>query len=300
VIAGSDVAGVAATTPARRVADYLALTKPRVVALVLVTTAVGYHLGSPGTLRLVRLLHTLLGTALAAGGTLALNQWMERDLDARMERTRRRPLPDGRLAPADALATGSALLVLGLAHLALAVNGLTALVTATIALTYLLAYTPLKPLTSLSSLVGAVPGALPPVAGWAAARGGLGLEPCVLFAIMYLWQIPHSLAIGRLYRDDYERAGIRVLPVVDPDGRSTGAHVLGNALALVPVALLPTLIGLAGPLYFLVALVLGAGFVWSALGLARGGSAADARRLLLASLVYLPVLLGVMALDKLA
>jgi heme o synthase len=299
VIAGSDVAGVAATTPARRVADYLALTKPRVVALVLVTTAVGYHLGSPGTLRLVRLLHTLLGTALAAGGTLALNQWMERDLDARMERTRRRPLPDGRLAPADALATGSALLVLGLAHLALAVNGLTALVTATIALTYLLAYTPLKPLTSLSSLVGAVPGALPPVAGWAAARGGLGLEPCVLFAIMYLWQIPHSLAIGRLYRDDYERAGIRVLPVVDPDGRSTGAHVLGNALALVPVALLPTLIGLAGPLYFLVALVLGAGFVWSALGLARGGSA-DARRLLLASLVYLPVLLGVMALDKLA
>jgi protoheme IX farnesyltransferase len=139
--------------------------------------------------------------------------------------------------------------------------------------TYLLLYTPLKPVTSLCSIVGAVPGALPPVVGWAAARGTLGTEAWVLFAIMFLWQIPHSLAIGRVYRDDYARAGIRVLPVVDPDGTSTGTHVVSNCLALVPVALLPTLIGLAGPLYFLVALALG--------------------------LVYLPVLLGVMALDKL-
>jgi protoheme IX farnesyltransferase len=260
----------------RRLADYAALTKPRVVAMVLVTTAAGYYLGSAGSPRLAPLLYTLAGTALAAAGTLALNQYMERDLDARMERTRRRPLPEGRLRPVEAL------------------------VAAGIAATYLLLYTPLKPVTSLCSLVGAVPGALPPVTGWAAARGTLGAEAWILFAIMFLWQIPHSLAIGRMYRDDYARAGIRVLPVVDRGGGSTGVQVVSNCLALLPVALLPTLVGLAGPVYFLVALVLGLGFLWSAIGLARRDSAADARRLLLASLVYLPVLLGVMALDKLA
>jgi protoheme IX farnesyltransferase len=284
----------------RRLADYAALTKPRVIAMVLITTAVGFHLGSIGTADFPRLLQTLFGTALAAGGTLALNQYMERDLDARMERTRRRPLPEGRLVPTEALTVGAALLGLGLVQLWLAVNPLAALVTAGIAVTYLLLYTPLKPVTSLCSVVGAVSGALPPVAGWAAARGALGPEPWVLFAIMFLWQIPHSLAIGRMYRDDYARAGIRLLPVVDPDGPSTGTHVVTNTLALVPVALMPTLVGIAGPVYFLVALTLGLGFLWSAVGLARTGSAAAARRLLRASLVYLPVLLCVMALDKLA
>jgi protoheme IX farnesyltransferase len=282
----------------RRLADYVALTKPRVVAMVLVTTLVGYYLGARIFDSLAPLLHTLAATALAAGGTLALNQYLERDLDARMERTRRRPLPDGRLLPSEALVFGCALLVAGLTWLWLGVGPLAAAVTASIAVVYLLAYTPLKPVTSLCSVVGAIPGALPPVAGWAAARGELGIEAWVLFAIMYLWQIPHSLAIGRVYRDDYARAGIRVLPVVDPDGVSTASHVVSNTLALVPVALLPTLIGLAGPLYFLVALVLGLGFLWSAIGLARTRSAADARRLLLASLVYLPVLLAVLALDK--
>jgi protoheme IX farnesyltransferase len=283
----------------RRAADYAALAKPRVVAMVLITTAAGYYLGSGHAVALEPLVHTLFGTALAAGGTLALTQWMERDLDARMERTRHRPLPDGRLFAAEALAFGLVLLAAGLGHLALAVNAMTAAVTATIAVTYLLVYTPLKPRTALCSLVGAVPGALPPVVGWVAARGGFGPEPLVLFAIMFLWQIPHSLAIGRLYREDYARAGIRLLPVIDHDGPSTGTHVVTNCLALVPVALLPTLVGLAGPLYFLVALGLGLGFLWSAVGLARTGSAADARRLLFASLVYLPVLLGVMAFDKL-
>jgi protoheme IX farnesyltransferase len=162
-----------------------------------------------------------------------------------------------------------------------------------------LLYTPLKPVTSLCSLVGAVPGALPPVAGWAAARGSIGPEAWVLFAIMYLWQIPHTLAIGRMYRDDYARAGIRVLPVVDGDGSSTAIHAVVNCLALLPVALLPTLLGMAGPLYFATALVLGLGFLWSAIGLARRRSLADARRLLVTSLIYLPVLLATMALDKL-
>ena len=280
----------------RRVGDYLALAKPRVVLMVLVTTVVGYYLGSAGTPPLAPLLQTLVGTALAAAGTLALNQLVERDLDARMARTRHRPLPDGRLQPGEALVFGATLLAAGLTHLALVVGPLPAAVTATIAVVYLLVYTPLKRVTPLCSLVGAVPGALPPVAGWAAARGTLGVEPWVL---MFFWQIPHSLAIARLYREDYARAGIRLLPVVDHDGPSTGTHVVAHCLALVPVGLLPTLIGLAGPAYFLVALALGLAFLWSGILLARGRSAADARRLMVASLVYLPVLLGVMALDKL-
>src|SRR5207247_1381700 len=218
-----------------------------------------------------------------------------RDLDARMERTRHRPLPEGRLHAAEALGVGLVLLATGLLFLAGTTNAVATLVPAGIAATYLLLYTPLKPVTSLCSLVGAVPGALPPVAGWAAARGTLGAEPWILFAIMFLWQIPHSLAIGRMYRDDFARAGIRLLPVVDWDGTSTGLHVVSNCLALLPVGLLPTLMGFAGGAYFLVALGLGLGFLWSAIGLWRRQSATDARRLLFASLVYLPVVLGVMA-----
>jgi protoheme IX farnesyltransferase len=268
--------------------------------MVLVTTAVGFHLGSAGSALVLPLLYTLAGTALAAGGTLALNQYMERDLDARMDRTRHRPLPEGRVHPGEALVLGYVLLVGGVGVLALAVEPLAAVVTAAIAITYLLLYTPLKRVSSLCSLVGAVPGALPPVAGWAAAHGALGPEPWILFAIMFLWQIPHTLAIGRMYRDDYARAGIRVLPVVDRDGRTTGLQAVTNCLALLPVALLPTVVGLAGTAYFLVALVLGLAFLWSAVRFAQRGSSADARRLLFASLVYLPVVLAVMALDKLA
>ena len=287
------------TAPRPRLADLVELTKPRVNVLVLVTTGVGYYLGSAGRPLLLPLVWTLAGTGLAAAGTLALNQYMERDVDARMERTRHRPLPEGRLGVGEALAFGLALLGTGLAWELGFVNALAALVTTTIAVAYLFLYTPLKRVTPLCSIVGAVPGALPPVAGWVAARGALGFEPCVLFAIMFLWQIPHSLAIARLYRDDYARAGIRLLPVVDPGGASTGTHVVTNCLALLPVALLPTLIGLTGPIYFAVALTLGLVFLWSAIGLARTGTAAGARRLLFASLIYLPVLLAVMALDKL-
>lgn len=301
--------GPAAVTPAalpwsgtaawRRAADWVELTKPRVVMMVLVTTVVGYYLGSSGTPDVLRLLHTLVGTALAAGGTLALNQWMERDVDARMERTRRRPLPEGRVLPVEAFVLGSVLVIAGIAWLALTVNLLCAGVTAVVAITYLGLYTPLKQVTSLCSLVGAVPGALPPVAGFAAACDRLDPLAWVLFAILFFWQIPHTLAIGQLYRDDYARGGIRVLPVVDRDGASTATHAVTYSLALLPVALMPTLLGSVGPAYFFVALVAGLGFVWAAIGLWRGGSAADARRLLFASLVYLPVLLAAMALDKL-
>ena len=288
-----------ATAFRQRLADYLALTKPRVVAMVLVTTLVGFYLGADGAPSLRLMLHTLLGTALAAAGTLSLNQYMERDLDARMDRTRHRPLPDGRLTPIEALVLGLVLLVAGLCYLDAAAGMACALVTAAIAATYLLAYTPLKTRTSLCSLVGAVPGALPPVAGWAAVRGGVAPEAWVLFAIMYLWQIPHTLAIGRMYRDDYARAGIRVLAVVDGDGSSTAIQAVINCLALLPVALLPTLLGMAGAVYFATALLLGLGFLWAAIRLARSRSLSDARRLLVVSLVYLPVLLATMALVKL-
>jgi len=297
---GSPALPIAADHAGRRVADFLALCKPRVVAMVLVTTAVGYYLGGTAApIDYARFLSTLVGTALAAGGTLALNQYMERERDAMMQRTRDRPLPDGRIVPIDALLFGTVLTAAGLAYLALAVDTLPALVTALTTATYLFAYTPLKPRTSLCSVVGAIPGALPPLTGWAAARGSLGIEAGVLFAIMFLWQIPHSLAIASLYRDDYARAGIRLLPVIEPDGSSTGRHVLSNSFALLMVALMPTMIGLAGSTYFVVALALGLLLVLASARLARSASPADARRLLLATLVYLPLLLVAMAADKL-
>jgi protoheme IX farnesyltransferase len=286
-------------TQARRWAeDFLALTKPRVVLMVLVTTLVGFYLGSPGGPDYGRLLATLVGTALAAGGTIALNQFLEREVDARMERTRLRPLPDGRLQPLEALAFGAAITSAGLLLLTFAVNALSGLVAAGIVSSYLFLYTPLKRKTSLCSVVGAVPGALPPVIGWAAARGELGLGAWVLFAILFLWQIPHSLAIARLYREDYARAGLRLLPVLEPDGRSTGRQVVSHCLALLAVSLLPTLTGVAGSVYFIAALAFGAAFLGCGIGLAVSRSAAAARRLLCASLVYLPALLVVMALDK--
>ncbi len=282
----------------RHPADFLALTRPRVVVMVLVTTLVGFYLASVGAPNYVRLVHTLIGIALAAGGTLALNQYLERDVDARMKRTRLRPLPDGRLQPIEALGFGVAITGVGLLYLAFSVNVLSAFVTAFSVGSYLFLYTPLKRKTSLCSMVGAVPGALPPVIGWGAARGELGLEAWVLFGILFLWQIPHSLAIARLYRDDYARAGIRVLPVVEPDGGSTGRQIVSNCLALLAVGLLPTLIGLAGSVYFVGAIVLGLMFLGCGILLAISPSEASARLLLFASLVYLPAQLGLMALDK--
>lgn len=278
--------------------DFLALTKPRVVLMVLVTTLVGFYLGSPGPLDIPLLLKTLFGTTLAAGGTIALNQYLEREVDARMDRTRLRPLPDGRLRPAEALAFGVSITAAGLLSLTLTVNALAGLITAVIVGSYVFVYTPLKRKTPLCSVVGAIPGALPPVTGWAAARGELGLGAWVLFAILFLWQLPHSLAIATLYRDDYARGGIRVLPVVDSEGGRTRRQIVSNCLALLAVGFLPSLIGLAGSIYFFTALLLGVGFLGCGILLALFPSTTAARRLLLASLVYLPVLLLVMALDK--
>ena len=278
--------------------DLVALTKPRVVVMVLATTLVGYDVGLTGSADYVRMIHLLIGILLAAGGTLALNQYWERDIDARMNRTRARPLPAGRLQPLEALLFGVALTLLGMAYLAALVGALVALVTAATAILYLFAYTPLKQRTALCTLVGAVPGALPPVTGWAAARGDITLGAWVLFGVLFLWQLPHTLSIARLYRDDYARAGVRVLPVIDPDGASTERQIVLACVALLAVSLLPTVIGWSGPIYLAGALVLGLAFAAVGIVQALAPSARAARRVLLASLLYLPLLLGLLAFDR--
>jgi protoheme IX farnesyltransferase len=266
--------------------------------MVLVTTVVGYYVGLSGAPDYGRLVALVMGTLLAAGGTLAINQYWEREVDAHMERTRSRPLPDGRLAPLEALLFGAGLTGASLAVLALGVGWLATLVTAATFVLYIFAYTPLKLRTSLCTIVGAVPGALPPVTGWAAARDDLGVGAWVLFGILFLWQLPHTLAIGRLYQSDYARAGVQILPVIDAEGRATERQIVGGCLALLAVSLLPTLIGLAGGTYFAGALLLGASFVAFGAQQALAPSTSRARRVLLASLLYLPALLALLAVDK--
>ena len=282
----------------RRVADFGELTKPRIVLMVLVTAFVGFYVGSEPVPDYARLLQMLFGTALAAAGTLALNQFLERDTDAMMERTRHRPIPDGRIQPREALWFGTLMTLAGLAYLGLAINRETAWVTAVITASYLFLYTPMKRRSPLCVLIGAVPGALPPVIGWVAARGTFDIEAWVLFAIMFLWQVPHTLAIARLYREDFAKAGIRFLPVIESNSGSTSRQIVTHCSALLAVSLLPTLLGLAGAIYFIAAFILGTGFLTSGIGLAMEATSKGARRLLLASLIYLPVLLLVMALDR--
>lgn len=285
----------------QRLVAYLELIKVRLVVMILIVTTAGFYMGMSGASvwGQWQLLHLLLGVALAGSGALALNGYMEREVDALMPRTQNRPVPDGRIAPGTALWVGSAMTVGGLLYLLCFVQPLSALVTSLIVGSYLFGYTLLKTKTSLCSMVGAVSGALPPVAGWVAARGTFEAEAWVLFAIMFLWQIPHSLAIARLYREEYALAGFRILPVIDPEGVSTGRHVIIHCLALLAVGLLPTLIGLAGVAYFIVALVLGLTLLGFGIDLARSYTVASARRLLFASLVYLPLTFWLMALDKL-
>jgi heme o synthase len=282
----------------KRALDYLALTKPRVVLMVLITAFVGFYLASPGEIHWLLLGHTLIGVTLASGGTLALNQYLERELDAHMVRTRERPLPEGRLQPGEALGFGVAITASGLIYLTWLVNPLSGLVTAVSVGSYLFLYTPLKQKTPLCLMVGAVPGALPPVTGWAAASGGLSLEACVLFAILFLWQIPHSLSIAVLYREDYARANFQLLPVVEPEGTRTGRQIVVHSLALLAVGLLPTTLQVAGPVYFVTAFILGMAMLICGVMVAISYSSAAARRLLFVSLIYLPVLLVMMAVDK--
>ena len=281
------------------VAVYAELFKARLTFLVLLTTLVGFYIGSIGPVDYWLMIHTVLGTALVAAGASALNQLWERDYDARMRRTQDRPLPSGRLRPPSVLLIGCASAVTGLCYLAFAVNALTSVIGACSLLTYVFIYTPLKRVTWLNTLVGAVPGGLPPLMGWTAARGGLSADAWALFGILAIWQLPHFMAIAWMYRDEYARAGFKMLPVIDPDGRRTASQAVSHTLALVPVSLSPSLVRLTGPIYFAGALILGLIFIWSAVQFSRQLTVARARQLFFVSIIYLPLLLGLMVLDKL-
>lgn len=281
-----------------RAAAYIELTKPRITSLIVLTSAAGFSLGSRGAINYLTFAHAMIGIALLSSGIATLNQFMERDLDGLMRRTENRPLPSGRLVPFEALWFGIMLTVGAELYLALSVNVLTALMGLTVIAGYLFLYTPLKTRTSLSTAVGAFPGAMPPLMGWTAARGEIDVAAWVLFAILFLWQFPHFLAIAWMYREDYGRAGIRMLPVVEPDGRVTGQQIILYSLMLLPVSLLPTFLGISGRVYLLAAMVLGLLFLATSIRAALSKSNQHARQLLLASVLYLPLLFGVMVLNR--
>jgi len=278
-----------------RLADYLQLVRPRVAVMVLVTVALGGWLAASGLAPPMALWHAVLGVGLVTAGASILNQLLERDTDARMYRTRHRPLPAGRLGAYEVLTLGSTASVTGFVYLALTVPDPTAaLVTALTFVLYVFAYTPTKRTTTLNTLIGAVPGALPPVIGWSAVTGRLDAGAVALFLIVFVWQVPHFLAIAWMYRDDYARAGLKMLPVGDPDGRRTAGRMIGYALALVVVSLWPVLIGRAGAVYAAGALAAGLVFVASAWSFSQDATRLRARRVMTASLVYLPVVYGLL------
>lgn len=289
---------MAPITAKARVGAYFELTKPRITSLIMLTSAAGFALGSRGAVNYVLLAHALVGIGLLSSGIGTLNQFIERDLDGLMRRTADRPLPSGRLFPIEALWFGVLLTAGAEVYLAVLVNTLTSLLGLTVIAGYLFVYTPLKTRTSLSTALGAFPGAMPPLMGWTAARGEIDIAAWVLFAILFLWQFPHFLAIAWMYREDYGRAGIRMLPVVEPDGRVTGQQIILYALMLVPVSLLPTVLGISGKLYLAAAFVLGVLFLASSIRAALSKSNQHARQLLLASVLYLPLLFGVMVLNR--
>lgn len=278
--------------------DYVALTKPRITWLILMSTAVGYYFGARASWSWWTLLHCLLGTGLLASGTAALNQWYERAADGRMKRTQFRPLPAGRIAERAAFWFGLALVIVGFVELSLGANWLTGALGLFTVASYLLAYTPLKQRTPHSTTVGAVPGAMPPMIGFAAAAGAVTAEAWILFAILFLWQFPHFYAIAWMYREDYERAGIQMLPVVEPDGESTARRILWTSLLLMPLSLLPRWFDMTGNLYAVGAVMLGLGFLYACWRVFQQHTRLRARGVLLASVVYLPLLYGLLVLDR--
>jgi heme o synthase len=287
--------------------DYIELTKPRITWLILMSTGIGYFFGLPRAanpweflraIPLLQLLHTIAGTALIASGTAALNQWCEREADRKMRRTAARPLPSGKMPPANALAFGILLSVVGFLELWLGVNLLAGVIGAFTLASYLFIYTPLKQRTWWSTTIGAIPGAMPPVIGYAAAAGTLPRESWVLFAILFLWQFPHFYSIAWMYKEDYARAGIRMLPVVEPDCRSTARQIVLYGVALIPVSLIPELLGMSGRIYFVGALLLGLWFLYSGVRVALERSLARARGVLVASVLYLPLIYGLMLIDR--
>ena len=281
-----------------KVAAYVELTKPRITFLIVLTSAAGFAMASHGAVNYLALASALIGIGLLSSGIATLNQYAERDLDGLMRRTADRPLPAGKLLPWEALAFGVGLTVAAEIYLLVLVNPLSAWLGLTVIAGYLFGYTPLKTRTSLSTLVGAFPGAVPPLIGWTAARGTMSIEAWVLFAILFLWQFPHFLAIAWMYREDYSRAGILMLPVVEPDGRVTAQQIVVYTLMLIPVSLLPTVLGMSGRVYLYGVIVLGLLFLYSSIRAAFSMSRQQARRLLLASVLYLPLLFILMVLNK--
>jgi protoheme IX farnesyltransferase len=297
----ADVESVSSLIPVltrTRGLDYLELTKPRITVLVLATTLVGFYLGTEGNLRMLPLLHVLVGTGLVAAAASALNMWLERDLDSLMKRTLGRPLPAGRLQPGEVLAFSLVIAATGLVYLLLFANALASALAAITLLSYLFVYTPLKTRTWLCTLIGAVPGAVPPMIGWAAAKGELGYGAWILFAIVFFWQMPHFYAIAWMHREDYRRAGFPMLPIIDRDGKRTSRQVSLYLSALILVTLLPSAIGLAGLFYLIGAFVLGLVFLASGLYFARMRDRMSALRLFIISVCYLPALMALLAIDK--
>jgi len=288
-----------APTPRGLASDLLELAKPRITSLVTVTAAAGFAVAAPyGPFPWIALLHTALGTGLVAAGSAALNQLVERELDARMRRTAQRPLPAGRRSPRLALVWGLLLAAVGSLELFVFANPLTAALAVATLVAYVALYTPLKVRSELATIVGAVPGAMPPVLGWTGAAGHLGLGAWLLFALLFLWQLPHFLSIAWLYREDYRRAGMHLLTIDDPDARRTGRQAVVWALALLPVSLMPAAVGLGSGLYLAGAALAGSVFVSAAVGFARSPRVESARRLLLVSVAYLPAVLGVLVADR--
>jgi heme o synthase len=279
---------------------YIILTKPDVTFLVVITTVAGFYLAARAPLDWWLLANTLVGTTLVAAGTAALNQYVERDIDAVMRRTAARPLPSGILQPREVFCFGTLTILAGSTWLALAVNALACVLALATTAMYLGLYTPLKTRTTLATAVGAFPGALPPLIGWAAARGSLSAGAWVLFAILFLWQFPHFFSIAWMFREDYGRAGIRMLPTVDPTGDATYRQIVGTSAILVPVSLLPAAIGLAGIRYFFGALVLGILLLQVSLWADCARTNFRAKWLMHATVVHIPILLGLMILDKAA
>lgn len=295
-----DVGGGAdsdADGPLARLASYYELTKPGIAGFVMITAGVSYYVGSRGSADLAPMLHTLLGTALGTAGALALNQYMERDVDSRMVRTRSRPIPSGRLVPREALAFGVVLLAGGVGHLAAFVGWLPSFLTALSAAAYLLVYTPLKSRSYMATLVGAVPGAFPALIGWTAATGSVDLGGVVLFGIAFLWQLPHVLALAWMLREDYARVGFFLSPPTDPDGKRIGRHMVYHSISLLLLSAFPTLLGLTGWIYLVGALTISALMLAGCAAAAAAMTEKRARRVFLGSLLYQPVLLALMLVD---
>jgi heme o synthase len=292
-------AAIVATPRHFLLADFLSLTKPRITLLVVATTLVGFYLGAQEPISAWLLFHALFGTALIAAGASALNMVFEWDSDSKMRRTEARAIPSGRLSVFHGIVFGSLLCISGALYLSFLVNILTGVLSAVTALLYLFAYTPLKKKTSLCTVIGAIPGAIPPMMGWTAVRNSLDFEAWWLFAILFLWQLPHFLSIAWLYREDYERGGFPMLPVIDKEGNQTSMQIILETLALVCITLMPAMLGVLGHVYFIGAFLLGMVFLLMGIKLARTKTAQAARRLLLTSVIYLPCLLGLMMATKL-